>query len=240
MPIIKESRTPRLGQQHSYSLSPPPADDCEVIWKINGQVVSLRDETGGLRILGIGASGVVSVEVIGDISDSSISAEIHCSDLDPLIIPSMAIGATESADPCDTPECRAAIRAYHAVLPAAIQAKKQLEAVCARVRYIRSLLRLVFFYIGLSLVLIGFCHALNWNIVFCYSFYVALALLLIIESVLTARYINALQDFLSARTACQEAAEIATFRYLDAAIEACPTGCDPKEIEISCECDIWF
>jgi hypothetical protein len=75
---VRQSRRPRLNEDHSYSLDPVPNHDCEVDWKINGQSVGVGSEVGGLKVEGIGGSGVMSVEATGDTSNTRVSAVVTC------------------------------------------------------------------------------------------------------------------------------------------------------------------
>lgn len=83
MATITQSRPPQKGQQHSYSLNPQPGAGCEVTWSIDGQPVSVGSEVGGIRVVGIGASGTMTVEVTGGTGGTKVSAEIHCPGIPP-------------------------------------------------------------------------------------------------------------------------------------------------------------
>lgn len=78
MTTLIESRPPQMGQDHGYCLSPQPKPGCEVIWKINGQPVSVGDEIGGLKVKIMGGYGPMSVEVVGDTIRTTVSATIDC------------------------------------------------------------------------------------------------------------------------------------------------------------------
>ena len=83
MADLTQSRPPQLGEQHSYTLNPQPGVGCEVVWSIDGQAVGVGDEAGGLKVVGIGASGTITVEVTDDTSDTEISAVIECPGVPP-------------------------------------------------------------------------------------------------------------------------------------------------------------
>ena len=79
MAIITQSRPPVFGEDHSYSLKPPPGPGCKVTWFIDGQEVTVGSEVGGLKVEGI--NGTMSVEVVGDIKKGmKVSAKIKCPD----------------------------------------------------------------------------------------------------------------------------------------------------------------
>lgn len=78
MPSIRQSHRPVLGEDHSYSLVPPVQFPCEFWWLINGQYVRLGEEIGGLKVEGIGASGTLSVETVGDTTGTTVHAIIVC------------------------------------------------------------------------------------------------------------------------------------------------------------------
>jgi hypothetical protein len=73
---IVQSRNPALGQQHSYSLSPPPDPGCKVTWSIEGNEVTVHDDVGGLRVVGI--NGTMTVNVTGDTTGTTIKAVVKC------------------------------------------------------------------------------------------------------------------------------------------------------------------
>lgn len=83
MASIRQSRPPKHGQQHSYSLDPPPGPGCEVTWSIKGQSVTVGSEVGGIRVVGIGASGTMTVEVTGNTDGTTVSAVINCPNKQP-------------------------------------------------------------------------------------------------------------------------------------------------------------
>lgn len=94
MPTLTESRTPALHQQHSYKMNPPTPVGCEVIWSINGQNVGVGSNVGGLSVKGFAASGEMTVEVEGDISNTEVSARLTCPGVAPdIVVGPMPVGA---------------------------------------------------------------------------------------------------------------------------------------------------
>lgn len=92
MTTMTESRPPARGQQHSYVLDPPPEPHCRVRWLIGGREVARGETVGGLEVKGFGASGQMTVEVVGDASATTVTAKIHCGG-DPETVGPMPVGS---------------------------------------------------------------------------------------------------------------------------------------------------
>lgn len=92
MPTLTESRPPQLHQQHSYRMNPPTPVGCEVVWSINGENVALGSTVGGLSVKGFGASGEMTVEVEGDVSNTEVTATLRCPGAQPDPAGPMAVG----------------------------------------------------------------------------------------------------------------------------------------------------
>ena len=73
---VKPSRDAVSDEQLSYSLTPKQNPGCKVIWSINGNPVTLGEETGGLKVLGM--NGTLSVKVNGEVKDTIVSAIVNC------------------------------------------------------------------------------------------------------------------------------------------------------------------
>jgi hypothetical protein len=93
MTTMDESRTPQKGQQHSYKVNPPVPVGCEIEWSINGQNAGQGATIGGLKVVGFGGTGEMSVEVTDDVSKTTVTAVIRCPGAPPDIVGPMHVGS---------------------------------------------------------------------------------------------------------------------------------------------------
>jgi hypothetical protein len=77
MTMIRESRTPQLGRDHSYDLDPPPDPQCVVHWSIDGVDARVGLSSGGLEIVGVSTSHL-QAKVVNDPLSADIRARIVC------------------------------------------------------------------------------------------------------------------------------------------------------------------
>jgi hypothetical protein len=93
MTTMTESRPPQAGQQLTYILNPPLGIGCEVQWAINGQNVTLRSDVGGLKVGGFSGAGQMTVQVDGDVSQTTVTATIMCPGKPKDVVGPMEVGS---------------------------------------------------------------------------------------------------------------------------------------------------
>jgi hypothetical protein len=99
MTTMDESRTPKKGQQHSYKINPPVPVGCEMQWQINGQNAGVGATIGGLNVVGIGGGGEMSVEVTGDVNNTTVTAVVRCPGAPPDVVGPMQVGSSHWPPP---------------------------------------------------------------------------------------------------------------------------------------------
>ncbi len=214
---------------------PAPDPTCEIVWMINDQAVSLRDEIGGLKIVGIGGGGVLTVEVIDDVSQTSVSASILCPPVAPLVVGPLSVGDSDSDDPCPE-ECKTAKATYLQKAHKAKVAKVHSVRECTKSRHARIAYETALRYLVIAIVLAALCHAVNGDQRICVALDVLVALTLAFKVILSRKYLRQLESFLVYLDACTEAnlAMLDAYTYI---VEHCPPGCEIDEVEIDCDCD---
>jgi hypothetical protein len=75
---ISQSRTPKKGVSVTYSVDPPVEFPCTVVPSVNGRRITDLGPNGDLRILGVGATGSVSVVPFTDPPTGSVSFVVRC------------------------------------------------------------------------------------------------------------------------------------------------------------------
>jgi hypothetical protein len=177
MPKIIESRPPVLNQQHSYSLSPGVPVGCSVVWAINGRIVGLGDQVGGLEIKGFGGAGAMTVEVVGPVAGTVIEARIACEATPQVIVGPMLVGSG-IYDPCTLEPCSTARKSYLDAAKAAIDAASVIPRSCASYRRVVRLFLLLLIQTNLVFGMVIACRAMPLSVHFiCAALYGLLALL---------------------------------------------------------------
>jgi hypothetical protein len=100
---MDESHKPEKGHQHSYKVNPSVPVGCEIQWSINGQNAGQGASIGGLKVVGFGGTGEMSVEVTDDVSKTTVTAVIRCPGAPPDIVGPMQVGSGHWAPPVPPP-----------------------------------------------------------------------------------------------------------------------------------------
>ena len=235
MIVITESRQPQPGQQHSYTMHPPPRPGCKVYWFINRKNVTVHDETGGLKVVGIGASGTITVEVTGDFEETVIHVMMICEgqEENPELGGPLTVGRG-SSDPCPEP-CKGFRQNYSDQLIRALKAKEKLAGPCLRYKTLVAqffALLLLLFFVFAAIVM---CHALHWVPIVCAGLY-ALASLLAVLIVLCSTIIIISQKELKTLTLFCELERLKMeIAYAEMQIN-CPPPCWLPKNSTDCGC----
>jgi hypothetical protein len=234
MPKLRESRVPDQGQQHTYSLDPPPDPGCEVSWLIDGQPVGLGSKVGGLEVKGFGAAGTMTVEVTGSFHDTMVTAKIRCPERPLATIGPMLVG-THVWNPCEEPPCRIPRLRYQQLSASAIERDKELGFFCAHFR--RGLL-IFLATLGVflpALLAVLFCQTIHLDPILCQALYGALAVATILMLWALGYFGLRYRIFRERLQACR-AARAEMQQMYRIMLDTCPKECQPPEVTVECRC----
>jgi hypothetical protein len=235
MTALIESRPPMQGQQHSYSISPPRGVGCQIRWLINNRAVALGDKVGGLEVKGFGASGSMTVEVIGPVSWTEVEAQIDCPEMPTAHAGPMLVG-TGMRDRCDEEPCKSDRQAYIRDALAALDAARNLSVACFGYKLLLAavLIVLILWVIVLAAALV--CHAALLFPTLCFvldAFLAALSAGLAFASVKLAR---ASKELLATQRQCAFAKAWMKAGYVRMQSD-CPRECWLPEVKVDdCGC----
>lgn len=234
MTALIESRPPMQGQQHSYSISPALGVGCQITWLINNRPVALRDQVGGLEVKGFGASGSMTVKVIGPVSQTEVEAQIQCPEM-PVAHAGPMFAGTGMRDRCAEDPCKSGRQAFIDTAMAAIDAGRDLSIACFGYKLVlfAFFIALIVWTIVLAAALV--CHATLLFPVLCFvldAFLVALSAGLAFVSVKVAQ---ARRELLATQRRCAmvEAWMKASYVRMQA---DCPRECWIPEVKVDCGC----
>ena len=235
MPSLTESRPPAQGQQHSYTMSPPPRPGCEVVWMIDGQAVSLHDEVGGLKVVGIGASGTITVEVTGDISGTRVSARVDCPNEAPVTFGPMAVGSGTWTAPCEEEPCKSARAAYNDAAIAAQQERGVVDVACFAYRFYLRVAAVLTAHILLIVAAAFLCYAQSLNPLLCQALYGIAGILYLMLAVISAQVVRSANALRLSQGVCTAKSILMQIAYLRMQRD-CPAICWLPEWTVDCSC----
>jgi hypothetical protein len=235
MPKIIESRPPVLNRQHTYSLSPGVPVGCSVAWAINGRIVGLSDQVGGLQVKGFGAAGAMTVEVVGPVAGTVIEARIICEATPQVIVGPMLVGSG-IYDPCTLEPCSTARQNYLDAAKAALEAAKVIPAYCARYRTLVRLFVGVLIQIHLLLGILIACQSFPAALHFICAPLKGLLLLLGVALVVLGVLVLRLRFELDFRQMVCVVAESKMFALFLQMAADCPSECRLPYTAVRCNC----
>jgi hypothetical protein len=234
MAKITESRPPVMGQQHSYSIDPPPGLGCRVTFLINGQAVTIRDEVGGLRVVGFGAAGSMTVEVVGGFIGTTVTARIDCPE-----VPSSTAGPLEvgsgSFDNCDQEPCKSRRQSYINLAIVAIEQERAVKLFCRLYRFLLRVLLVLFLLFLLATFMVVLCQMVFFVPAVCLFFrgvFLALAAGLPLAAAMV--FLLGVQVQRLQRSCGIVEAQLKT-AFLNMQSD-CPLECRIPEVKINCNC----
>lgn len=237
MRTMTESRPPAPGQQHSYEIDPPAGSGCEAIWMIDGEPVTVHSEEGGLRVLGVGGSGVLTVEVIGDVATTKVSVRIDCPDLTSVSYGPMVVGSGRwEFDPCSREPCMSAVDAYDAAVTDGQTTQRGVDALCQRLRRLYQRFVALFLLLTVLLALTALCNGVVPVPLVCQVLY-WITVATTLEFIRLYARIIVTQNTLDANEAACRAAQVNIDRAFNAMRGACPPECQLPRVQLSCNCN---
>lgn len=234
MAQITESRPPVLGQQHSYSITPPPGLECIVTWFINGQHVTLRDRVGGLEVKGFGAAGQMTVEVVGNTDGTTVEARTDCPQ-QPTIPAGPIVVGSGSFDTCEQEPCKTSRQNYINAGFIALESELLVKLTCGVYKLFLAAVLIVFLYFLILLALSIVCHLAFTFPTLCVAIDILLLAVFAGLTVLMTRLTLLRLELQKLQRQCETDSATLRINYLRMQLN-CPPDCWVPEIKVNCNC----
>ena len=234
MATITESRPPVLGQQHSYSISPPPSPGCIVTWFINGQQVTIRDSVGGLEVKGFGASGQMTVEVVGNTSGTTVEARTECPEQPTTVAGPIVVGSG-SFNTCEQEPCKTSRQNYINSGFIAIESERALKLICGLYKLFLTAVLIVFLYFVVLLALSILCHLVLTFPTLCVAIDILLLAVFAGLTFAMARLLLLRTELQRRQRLCAIDSALLRIKYLQMQLD-CPRDCWVPELKVNCDC----
>jgi hypothetical protein len=234
MAKIFESRPPVLGQQHTYTITPGPDPGCRVTFLINRQPVNIRDEVGGLKVVGFGAAGSMTVEVTGNVAGTTVEGQIDCPERPGIHAGPIVVGSG-SYDNCEQEPCKTLRQNYINAAILAIDQERLVKPLCRVYRFFLRLLWLLLVFLLLVTILALVCAANPVFPVLCVALN-AIMMLLAAAVLALSIYVGLLRRaLLQQEVACDLLLVSMKIAYLKMVVD-CPRECWIPEVKVECSC----
>lgn len=234
MAKITESRPPVLGQQHSYSILPKPSPGCRVTYVIDGRTVNLRDQVGGLRVVGFTADGGMTVETVGNTTYTIIEARIECPEMPTIVAGPIGVGSG-SYDSCEQEPCKGSREIYVRAALDGLEAAQEVTVQCRLYKFFSFLVLVVFLFFVALLALFIACRALPLMAALCTAIDAALVALAAGIAAATAKLVLIRRAIYRLERLCAVHATVMAGTYLRMQRD-CPRDCWAPEVKIDCVC----
>ena len=234
MAKISESRPPVLGQQHTYTITPGPDPGCRVTFLINGQPVTLRDEVGGLKVVGFGAAGTMTVEVTGNFKGTTVEGLIDCPERPTIHAGPIVVGGG-SFDNCEQEPCKSRRQAYINAAIVAIDQERFLRPLCKLYNLFRGILLILLLLLVALVALAIACAANPVFPLLCVTLNVMVAVLAAAVLAMTGFVLRYRRELYRVEIQCTILEVSMKIAYVNMVAD-CPRECWIPEVKVNCNC----
>jgi hypothetical protein len=235
---LKQSELAVPGQPFGYYLSPEPADDCEIVWMIDGRTVSEGDIVNGLEVVRIDRIGAIVLQTDNRDVDPSVSVTVDCgAEEGPEQLVDLLGIWIMVAPNCVTEPCKSAVAAYRTACREAGNAVNYnvLTMLCLRYKLWSHYFFGLFALLMLALFAHISCSLSNASPQLCDHLLTAIMVISIAFAIATARLAYIYSRLYVFQQICKMSENRVRAAYLAMTLY-CPPECVLPEMKFNCDC----